>query len=364
MNATVRKALGQIGAPVLAIVVAALLCSIVIAASGANPLEIYGLMIEFGSTPASMVAVIDKWTVYFLAGIAASIGFKMLLFNIGIDGQYRMATFAAAVVGGAVVLPAPLHIALIIVTGMVVGALWAAIAGLLKVMRGVSEVISTIMLNAVATGLIAFMLSPERLGYQAPGSNNITTPVFAPSAHLPGIPFLGGDVFGMVVVAILGGIAYWVVLSRTRFGFDLRASGLSLRAARVSGVSSKRMILVTIMISGAVAGLVGMPQLLGGSHAYTLDFPAGYGMSGLAIALLGRTHPLGVAAAAFLWGFIERSGQILDLNDIPKEIVTIMQGIIVICVVIAYEIVRRIENRQQQRVAGRVEAARMSGASA
>lgn len=357
MNVTIRKVLAQSSAPILAVISAALVCSLVLLGSGANPLKVYALMIDYGTSPSSIVAIVDKWSVFFLAGIAGAIGFKMLLFNIGIDGQYRMATFTAAVVGGAVVLPAPLHIALVIVTGMLVGGLWAAIAGWLKVKRGVSEVISTIMLNAIATGLIAYLLNPARLGHQAEGSNNISTKKFAESAHLPGIPFLGGEIYGMTVVAILAGVVYWVVLNRTRFGFDLRASGLSLRAAQVSGVSSRRMILVTIVVSGAVAGLVGMPQLIGGSHAYTLDFPAGYGLAGLAIALLGRNHPVGVAAAAFLWAFIERSGQILDINNVPKEIVTIMQGTIVICVVVAYEIVRRFESRQQHRAAGRAERA-------
>ena len=119
-----------------------------------------------------------------------------------------------------------------------------------------------------------------------------------------------------------------------------------------SGVSVKRMVVRTMLLSGGVAGLVGMPLLLGESHAYASDFPAGYGFSGIAIALLGRNHPVGIAIGALLWSFLEQSAQILDLEGVPKEIVTIMQGVTVLSVVIAYELVRRFSLVQEQRRVG------------
>jgi simple sugar transport system permease protein len=143
-----------------------------------------------------------------------------------------------------------------------------------------------------------------------------------------------------------------VLLGRTRFGFDLRATGLSETAAVASGVSVKKMVIRTMLISGGVAGLVGMPLLLGGSHAYAQDFPTGYGFSGIAIALLGRNNPIGIGIGALLWSFLEQSAQILDLEGVPKEIVTIMQGVTVLSVVIAYELVRRFSQAQQQRRVG------------
>ena len=214
----------------------------------------------------------------------------MNLFNIGVDGQYRMAALIAAGVGGAVALPAPLHVLLIVVVAMLVGAFWAGIAAILKVTRGVSEVISTIMLNFIATGLIAYLLTPGRLAETIEGSNNVSTKPIPPSGQMPGLPLIPdakGDVFGFILVAVVVGAAYWFLLGRTRFGFDLRATGTSEPAAVASGVNVKRMVLVTMLLSGAVAGLVGMPQLLGSSHAYSLDFPAGLGFTGIAIALLG-----------------------------------------------------------------------------
>ncbi len=149
------------------------------------------------------------------------------------------------------------------------------------------------------------------------------------------------------------GVAYWYILGRTRFGFDLRATGMSESAAVASGVNVKKMILISMLLSGAVAGLVGMPQLLGASYQYSLDFPAGLGFTGIAIALLGRNSPIGIAFGALLFGFLDSSAQILDLEGVPKEIVLIMQGVIVLCVVIAYELVRRYTVRQVARDVGR-----------
>jgi simple sugar transport system permease protein len=237
-----------------------------------------------------------------------------------------------------------------------VGALWAGIAGLLKIKRGVSEVISTIMLNYIATALTAYLLTPERLAVPVAGSNNIGTRPIPPNGQVPGIalfPNATVKVYGLILLAIVVGVGYWFMLSRTRFGFDLRATGRSETAAVASGVSVKRMILVSMLISGAIAGLVGMPTLLGESFTYSNDFPAGIGFTGISIALLGRNNPVGIAFGALLWSFLDSSQLILDLGDVPKEIVTIMQGISVLSVVIAYELVRRYNLVQQQKEVGR-----------
>jgi ABC-type uncharacterized transport system permease subunit len=233
---------------------------------------------------------------------------------------------------------------------MLVGGAWAAIAGLLKVTRGVSEVISTIMLNAIATGLIAYLLNPARLAEVRPGSNNVATTPIPKSGQVPGFDLSGGRVFGLILLAVAVGIAFQVVVNRTRFGFDLRISGLSPTAARASGVDNRRMVVTTMALSGVVAGLVGMPELLGASYQYSLNFPAGLGFTGIAIALLGRNNPFGIGLAALLFSFLDQSSDVLQLNDVPKEIVLVMQGTVVLTVVIVYELVRRFEIRLQQRV--------------
>lgn len=154
-------------------------------------------------------------------------------------------------------------------------------------------------------------------------------------------------------MAVVVGVVYWFLLNRTRFGFDLRATGGSEPAAVASGVNVRRMIVLTMLLSGAVAGLVGMPQLLGSSYAYSLDFPAGLGFTGIAIALLGRNNPIGIAFGALLWGFLDSSATRLDFEGIPNEIVLIMQGVLVLSVVVAYELVRRYSVRQVARDVGR-----------
>jgi simple sugar transport system permease protein len=342
----------------MAIVFSAVLSTIILLISGKDPLEAFQIMAEKGFTTDSQIYIIDRASMYYLAALAVAIGFRMNLFNIGVDGQYRMAAMLAAVVGGAVALPGPLHIALIVLTAVLVGAFWAGIVGVLKVTRGVNEVISSIMLNTIATGLLAYLIKPSVFGVREEGSNNLTTKPMPESAWFPNISRGDlGEIWGFVFVAAACGVAYWFLLARTRFGFDLRATGMSGTAAAASGVNVKRMVLAAMLISGGTAGLVGMPQLLSDSHQYSLDFPAGIGFIGIGIALLGRNHPVGIAFGALLWAFLDRLANPLDFAEIPKEIVTIMQGTIVIAVVVAYELVGRYSIRRQQSEVGKELAA-------
>ncbi len=340
-------------APAMAFAVAIALSSIVLVIAGHQPITAFTSMYDFGIQPENLVNIMNKSSGYYLSALAVAIGFRMNLFNIGVDGQYRLAAMCAAVVGAAVSLPKPLHIALIVVVAAAVGALWAGIAGALKVYRGVSEVISTIMLNYIASALTAWMLTPAVFALLE--NNIVKTPDLPTSGWFPGFTTSGGEIYGFIVVSGLVGLAYWFVLGRTRFGFDLRATGMSEPAAVASGVDVKKMVVYSMLLSGGVAGLVGMPILLGASHSYGQDFPAGIGFTGIAIALLGRNHPIGIAFAAILWSFLDVSNQILDLEGIPKEIVTIMQGTIVLAVVVAYEVVRRWKvNAEQRRVAAQL----------
>jgi ABC-type uncharacterized transport system permease subunit len=352
----VRKSLLALAAPLLALAFALLVTTLILIASGHPPLEVYQQMWQYGTQPDSLVLTINLATTYYIAAVAVAIGFKMNLFNIGVDGQYRLAALFAAFVGGRVSLPPVLHVTLILTVAMVVGALWAGIAAVLKNRRGVSEVISTIMLNYIATGVIAYLLAPDKFAESVAGSNNIGTAPIPPSGQVPGfgvIPNSTSPVFGLILLAAAVGIGYGFLLNRTRFGFDLRASGLSPTAAAASGIDAKRMVLYVMLLSGAVAGLLGMPQLLGESHTYGLDFPTGLGFTGIAIALLGRNSPIGIVFGSLLWAFLDVSRQILDLEGVSKDVVTIMQGVAVLAVVVAYEVVRRYGIAAQQRDVGR-----------
>jgi simple sugar transport system permease protein len=341
-----------LAAPLLAIVFSLVITSVVLLSIKASPLETFQSMVEYSAKPRVETLIINSAVTYYFAAVAVAIGFRMNLFNIGVDGQYRLAAMLSASIGGAISLPPVLHVAVILVTAMLVGALWAGLAGLLKVRRGVSEVISTIMLNFIATGLIAYLLAPGRLAVTTQGSNNIGTKPIPASGQVPGLSLVPGStakVYGLTILAAVVGFAFWFVINRTRFGFDLRATGMSEAAAVASGVDVRRMVVISMLLSGAVAGLVGMPELVGAAYTYSLDFPAGLGFTGIAIALLGRNHPIGIAIGALLWGFLDNSSQILNLGGIPVEIVQITQGVIVLSVVVAYELVRRYRVASAQR---------------
>ncbi len=353
MNARLRSSLL---APVLAVLFAAVLCAIALLVSGANPARALGAMIGQVGEGQVAVDIVNSTAIYMLAALAAAIGFHMNLLNIGIEGQYRVGAVVAAIVGGALVLPPVLHWLVILAVAALAGALWAALPAILKVTRGVHEVLSTIMMNAIAFGLAAYLIRRDQFGILL--GNNVSTEPIPDSGQVPGID-LGskGTIFGLVFLAVVAAGVYGVVMNRTRFGFELKASGLSPTAAAAGGVNAKKMIVVSLLVSGAVAGLVGMPEILGRDHAYTLNFAQGYGFAGIGIALLGRNHPVGIAFGALLWAFLDKAKGALDNEGVPREIATIMQGAIVLSVVVAYEIVKRMELAAEQRRVGQATGA-------
>ncbi|GAA2484387.1 ABC transporter permease [Actinocorallia cavernae] len=352
-----------IAAPLLAIVAALVITALVILATGKNPGPAFSDMMTYGFASDSQVYILNKATTYYLAGVSVAIGFRMNLFNIGVDGQYRLAAFFAAVLGGALTLPGWLSMLLILICAMATGAVWAAIAGVLKVTRGVSEVISTIMLNSIATAIIGYLLQPGKLAHLYQGGTVVATKPLPSASHF----FLinagpAGELDGFIVIAAIVGIAYWFVLGRTRFGYDLRTVGQSESAATASGVSVKKMVVTSMIISGAAAGLIGMPTLLNESYQFSSDFPTGIAFTGIAIALLGRNNPIGIALGALLWGFLERTTNHLEFQGYDKEILGVIQGVIVLCVVIAYEVVRRYGLKRQQQKVGAELAAQAAAA--
>ena len=344
-----------LAAPVAAVIAAVAVTALVLAATGKQPFDAFQIMASYGIKSDSQVYILNRATEYYLAGLAVAVGFRMNLFNIGVEGQYGMAVFFTAIVGGYVNLPSVIEIPLLIAVAMLVGAIWAGIAGVLKVKRGVSEVIATIMLNSIAAqGVISYLFQPGRLAHAVDGGNVVQTADLPKSAWFFTITTnpAAGPIDGFIIVAILAGATYWFVLSRTRFGYDLRTVGQSESAAQAAGVDVKRMIVISMLISGALAGLVGLPALLNEAHTYGDAIPTGIGFTGIAVALLGRNHPVGIGIGALLWAFLDRTSGWLEFQGYDKEIVGVIQGVIVLCVVIAYEVVRRHGLGRQQRKVG------------
>ena len=271
--------------------------------------------------------------------------------------------FVAAVVGASVSLPAVLHVALILVVAMFAGSLWAALAGWLKVKKGVNEVIATIMLNAIALSVIDWLFNAKFRSDTGNGLDVKTKPL-PHTGWLPtlftitakkGASVIPQQVSSMLVVALFMVLVFWLVVYKSRFGFRLRASGFNAVAARTAGISSNRMIGAAMLMSGAIAGLVGMTYLLSESHAYGPSRPDGYGFNGIAVALLGRTHPGGIVAAAFLWGWLDSLSAPLQIAKIPQAIVLVLKAIILLTVVIVNEVVgRRVAKRTADRTAAQL----------
>ncbi len=336
-----------LAAPLLALVVAAVVTSLILVGTGDDVAGFWDTMLTWPQN-RNLVNILNVAATLYISGVAAAIGFRMNLFNIGVEGQYRVATFAAAVFAGAGWLPGKLNTVAAVLVAMLAGAVWAGIAGLLRVTRGVSEVIATIMLNAIAGSLVGYFLT--RLGEST--GNTRRTKMIGESSWVPGIPLFKDSptaLFGLSLVAVVVGVLFWLLLNRTRFGFDLRAAGASETAAVASGVDVKRMILASMLLSGAVAGLIGLPNLFGESHNYGSTFQTGIGFLGIAVALLGRNNPVGIAFGALIFAFLSEQGNLLNiLVGVSPDIVAVTQGVIVMAVVIAYEVVRRYRQRLEQ----------------
>jgi simple sugar transport system permease protein len=224
MSAVLRRIGLALLGPVLAIVVAFVISAGVIALIGEDPLTALQVMFDLGDTPAqqtqSIVVILNRAIPLFLAGLAVSIAFRMGLFNIGVEGQYRLAAILAAAVGGAVALPGPLHVLLIVAVAVVVGALWAGIVAVLKVTRGVSEVISSIMLNFIALGLASYLLTGPLRGSEE-GASIVTTTPIPESGWMPGLNGLltglglaepRSVLYGFLLVAVVVGVAVAVAV--------------------------------------------------------------------------------------------------------------------------------------------------------
>lgn len=338
------------GPPLAAVALAVLVASLVLAASGADPLAAFGNVIEYGTRLETLIEALNRAAPLYLSGIAFAVAMRMNLFQIGVEGQYILAAFLAAYVGAGVgSLFPPLHVALILATAMAVGAAWAGLAGWMKVTRNVHEVISTIMLNAIAVaGVVSYLLGRWQIE-----SANLDTRLgeIAPSGWFPSLNPLVElftreirrvELTAFILAAALVGAAYHLIINRTRLGYDLRATGANPWAAEASGVPPKRTIVLAMLLSGAVAGLVGMADLLGDQHFYSLRFPQGLGFTGIAVALLGRNHAAGAAFAALALGWLERASGVLEVRgDAPREIVTIMVGVIILFAVAAYALAQR-----------------------
>lgn len=324
----IKKFLLRASGPVYAILAAFIVAAVIIAISGGNPFQSFYFILAgaFKDLPA-FGDTLAKSTPLIITGIAIALGLRAGLFNIGAEGQLLMGALAAAWVGYAVDLPAFLHIPLCMAAGMLTGALWGFIPGILKAKRGVHEVISTIMLNYIAFYFTHYMVTyPMKDGStMAP-----QTPEMHLSAQLSYI--IGGTgIHWGIIIALICSTAYGIFLWRSKLGYEIRVVGLSPDAARTAGINVPGTLILVMVISGALAGLAGSVEVMGIHHKFYDQFSPGYGFDSVAVALLGNNTAIGTTLSAFLFGALKNGALNMQLNtNTPKEIVTIIQAIVIV----------------------------------
>lgn len=364
MSTRVRLGVLQAAAPLLAIAFGAVVASGIILAIGKDPLEVYGLMLRFNLTRSDSVAAIFlKATPLTFAGLAVALSFRANLWNIGVEGQYAVGAFAAALVAfGVRGLPAPIHLPLAVLAGVAGGAAWALLPIALKLRRGAHEVITSIMMNYIAAALVLFLLADVFRDPTQAGTPRVRTPLFEDSARIPllrpvlqlvgiGVPDHSAlNWFLPLGVVLCLGAAY--VLARTRFGYEVRAVALNPDAAETAGIRIARTQFYMFLASGAVGGLVGLSDVLGFFGYFDIDFPKGLGFLGISVALLARNDPIGVVPAALLLAFLDRGAQGVQVfSGVPREVITILQAVIILAIVVGYELVTRYVRAQRKREA-------------
>lgn len=354
-----QQTLVTIASSIAAIVLALAIASVMLAVSGKDWTALFTKMGENLSNSDKLIDTLREATPLIISAVAVAVGFKMNMFNIGVEGQWLIGVFFGAVVGAKVDLPAPLHVALILAVMMFSGAAWAAIAGVLKVTRGVNEVIATIMLNMLVNNLLQFLFD-EYFRFTKPGGTlDVKTEPIPRSGWLPDI--VSGRLNSAFIVALLIALGYWLLVFKSRFGFRLRASGGNPGAAQTGGIASKRLIVTAMVISGGVGGLTGIGYLLGQTHAYGPSHPTGYGFDGISVALLGRNHPAGIVVSALLFGFLDTLVGPLQLAKLPSSVIYVMKAVILFSVVIVNEVVSvRLARRTAERTAAQLALAEVA----
>jgi general nucleoside transport system permease protein len=307
-----------------------LIGAVIIGMIGVNPLEAYQAMFEgaLGST-SSIMDTLERSTPYIIGGLAFAFASKAGLFNIGIEGQMYIGALMAAIVGFSLHgLPAIVHIPLCIAAGMIGGMAWTVVPGLLKIKIGVHEVISTVMLNYVAFAVTGYLtvhwfLEPGAVAQTPEISSSAVLAFLSPPSKLN----------TGIIIAMICAVLMYVFLYHTPRGYSLRVNGLNTIAARYAGINSTKILLLSMLVSGALAGLMGAERTLGVYHRFMQSFSSGYGYTVIAVALLGRNHPLGVIPAAILFGMLENGASTMSLMvDVPREFGPILQALIIVVI--------------------------------
>lgn len=306
----------------------------------------YYLLIQPFTSPDSLVKVLVKATPLIFAGLSVAIAFKCDVFNIGVEGQLYAGALAAAALGAGVSgLPPALHVLICVLGAMLTGGALALIPAWLKVCFRVHEVISTIMMNYVINNVVTLVI----VDYFRHSGPTPRTPDVLPSARMTQLAPPSQLNTGFLLAAALCVVLY-VLVQRTPLGWRIDAAGKNLCAARYSGINSKRLVLTAMLISGALAGLLGAERVLGGFGYLQVNFSPGYGYDGIAIATIANNNPFGCLLMALLMGLLSYGGTNLNImTDVPSEWVNVLSALIFVFVVAANAVICRLPALREKR---------------
>ena len=329
MSRWVARLLPSLAAFAVALAVSAL----VIAVAGANPVRAFAALLDgsFGGLD-SVSETLVKTCPLLLCGLAVALAFQTGIWNIGAEGQLLMGALAAAWLGSRVAAPALVAMPLVLAGAVAAGAAWGAVAGALKVRREVNEVISTIMLNFIALGLIGYLVQGPLMesGGRYPQTDSVLTalrlPRFAPPLR----------VHAGLLLAALAALAVHFILYRTVFGYEMRASGANPNAARLAGIDVGKRMLWAMILSGGLAGLAGGVEVTAVTFRLYERFSPGYGFTAIAVGLLGRLAPVGVTIAALLFGALEAGSNAMQREaGVSSVLVSIIQATVILFLIAA-----------------------------
>ncbi|WP_136657783.1 ABC transporter permease [Nitratireductor sp. XY-223] len=327
--------------PLINLVVAFLVAGLVVLLVGESPIRAATLLVQgaFGYGEG-LGFTLYYATNFIFTGLAVAVAFHCGLFNIGGEGQAYIGGLGVAIVALALdgIFPWFLTLPFAILAGALFGAAWAFIPGYLQAKRGSHVVITTIMFNFIASSVMVYMLVEvlKPIGSMAP-----QTETFLPGAHIPTLDWLlgifgldiGGAPFNLTfVIALVAAFLVWLLIWRTRLGFEIRTMGASPTAARYAGIKEVRIIIITMLISGGLAGMMALNPIMGDQDRLQLDFVAGAGFVGIAVALMGRSHPVGIIPAAILFGMLYQGGAEIafEMPEISRDMITIIQGLVIL----------------------------------
>src|SRR5712671_4238652 len=327
--------------PAINLALALLLSAVVVLLIGESPTRALRLLATgaFGNAEAIGYTLYYA-TNFIFTGLAVAVAFHGGLFNIGGEGQAYIGGLGCglAILAFDRFLPAWLMIPLAIIAAALFGAAWAAVPAWLQAWRGSHIVITTIMFNFVASALMVYLMVNVLIapGSMTPQSRNFAAAGKLPSVHdllaAVGITVAPSALNLSIVLALICCIGVWIFLWHTSWGYALRTMGHNPDAAIYAGTNLKTMTMLGMCLSGALAGFVGVNELMGVHQRIVLDFPAGYGFAGIAVALMGRSHPLGIMLAALLFGALQQGGAELafEIPTITREMVVVIQGLIIL----------------------------------